>query len=91
MIDVLELEKVVQLRVSDPDMAVFDKLEKLLNAAEDVQFVKRSMTFETPIVQYVHQEIEFSLLFDEWESETFLAVVKPFDYRPVHSLLQKLV
>lgn len=89
-IDVLELEKVVQLRTSDPDMTLFDKLEKCLNGADDVRLIKKSMTFETPIIEYAHQGIEFSLLFDEQENETFVAVVKPFDYRPIQNLIQKL-
>ena len=89
-VDVLELDKVVQLRASDPEMVLFDKLEQRLNDADDVKLIKKSLTFETPIVEYRHKGIEFSLLFDEQESETFVAVVKPFDYRAIKNLIQNL-
>jgi hypothetical protein len=88
--DVLLLDKVVQLRIPDPDMSKFDSFEKKLKSASNVKFLKKSMTFETPIVDYEYQGAEFSLLFDEQEGETFIAVPKPFDYHGVQKLIESL-
>lgn len=88
--DTLALDKVVQLRIPDSDMSKFDDLEKKLKDTSGVKFLKKSMTFETPIIDYEYQGTEFSLLFDEQEGETFIAVPKPFDYQGVQKLIESL-
>ena len=88
--DVLVLDKVVQLRIPDVDMSKFDAIEKKLKGSSDVEFIKKVLTFETPIVDFKYQGIEFSLLFDELENETFIAVLKPFDYQKIKKMIETL-
>lgn len=89
-VDILTLDKVVQLRIFDPNMSKFDMLEQKLNNLPDVKFIKKSMTFETPIIDYKYNDIEFSLLFDEQEDETFIAVVRPFEYKNIQELIESI-
>ena len=89
-VDILVLDKVVQLRIPDSDMSKFDNLENMLKTLPNVKFIKKSKTFETPIIDYEYQGIEFSLLFDEQESETFIAVPKPFDYQKIQKFIESL-
>ncbi|WP_457945234.1 hypothetical protein [Caproiciproducens sp. LBM24188] len=89
-VDILVLDKVVQLRIPDSDMSKFDNLENMLKTLPNVKFIKKSMTFETPIIDYEYQGIEFSLLFDEQESETFIVVPKPFDYQKIQKFIESL-
>ncbi|MCH3971759.1 MAG: hypothetical protein LKE53_03160 [Oscillospiraceae bacterium] len=45
--------------------------------------LRKAMTFETQIVDYRYQNIDFSLLFDEFDElkyESFFAVLKSFDW-----------
>ena len=89
-LDVLELEKIVQLRIEDKDMSLFDYLETELTNNSSVKFINKSMTFETPIIDYEYQGIKFSLLFDEMEDETFIAVTKSSDYRTIQKLIESI-
>lgn len=89
-VDILMLDKVVQLRMPDSDMSKLDSLEKKLKTLPGVKFIKKSMTFETPMIDYEYQGTEFSLLFDEQEDETFIAIAKPFDHRVVQKLIESI-
>ena len=73
----------------DENMKIYDGLISYLDKSKDVKYIKKAMTFETPISDYEYKDIPFSVLFDEMCDETFVFVEKLYDYRLIEQLLHK--
>ena len=83
----VKIESGVQIRIEsvDENMKIYDGLISYLDKSKDVKYIKKAMTFETPISDYEYKDIPFSVLFDE----TFVFVEKLYDYRLIEQLLHK--
>ncbi len=89
--DIYAVEHGVQIRIDieDAEMKIHDMLNEYLRKKKDVNFIKSSITFETPITDFEYNNILFSVLFDEMTDETFVFVGKEYDYTIIEKLLQE--
>ena len=87
----VKIESGVQIRIEsvDENMKIYDGLISYLDKSKDVKYIKKAMTFETPISDHEYKDIPFSVLFDEMCDETFVFVEKLYDYRLIEQLLHK--
>lgn len=91
-IDILKLDKIVQVRVEDTEnMLQFEKIEQFLEKQKEVEVIKKSYSFETPLYEYRYKNILFFLLFDEELQETFLSIPKESDFKMIVELVNKIV
>lgn len=90
-IDVLKLDEVVQLRIYDNNLSIFESLTKKLDVNEDVKVIRKRTTFETPLYAYEYKGIEFTVLFDEEDDETLIAVETIYDYDVIRKLIKTIL
>ena len=60
----VKIESGVQIRIEsvDENMKIYDGLISYLDKSKDVKYIKKAMTFETPISDYEYKDILFCLM-----------------------------
>lgn len=87
----LGLGQIIQVRMADTvEMKIFEKMEQFFDSADEVETVKKKITFETPLYEYKFKEIVFTLLFDEMIDETVISIDANEDYKQIIQLIESI-